>query len=472
MPKPNGTQEPAAPAQPAAAIPPAPQAPDESAIRAAALKADQQRRDTIAANAAKFMAHAGMPELVAGLQNDHTISEDEANKRILAHLAKDSAPVAGGYAVVREDAQEKFAKGVSQAILARCGFRNAEGKREMPDPQNEFRGMRLEDMARACLEKSGRSVKGMDRIGIVKAALAMRPMGAQTTSDFPVLLENVMHKQVLTAYALTPDTWQRWCKIGSVSDFREWLRLRGGSIGNIDTVNEAGEYKNLIIPDMAKEGISAVRRGAIINITPEVIINDDIGFIADTTAMLGRAAKRTIESQAYAKLVANPALKDGVALFHADHGNLASGGSAAAVSVDSLDAARVAMASQTDLSGNEFLDIRPAIWLGPIGKGGNARVIVEALYDPDTANKLQRPNKVNGIVQDIIDTPRLTGNAWYLLADPTVAPVIEVVFLDGQLEPVLAMEENFDTAGVRYRVEHPFGVGAVGFEGAYRNDGA
>ncbi|WP_367154659.1 ClpP-like prohead protease/major capsid protein fusion protein [Methylomonas sp. HYX-M1] len=451
----------------------APQPAEHSVVVNAALAADQSRRNAIAANAAKFMTHEGMAELVASLQNDHTISEDAANKRILAHLAKGAEPVAGQHATVTEDAKDKFGAGVANALLARCGAKNAEGKPIRAEAGNDFRGMRLEQIAQACLAQAGINVKGMDRVGVVKKALAMHTYASgmgQTTSDFPVLLENVMHRQVLTAFQITPDTYTRWCKIGSVSDFREWQRLRGGTIGNIDPVNEHGEYKSLVIPDMAKEGISAKRRGGIVSITPEIVINDDIGYISDTTAMLGRAAKRTIETSAYAALTGNPALKDGVALFHADHGNLAVAG--AALSVDSLDAARVAMASQKDLSGNEYLDIRPEILLAPLGMGGTARVIVDAVYDPDTANKLQRPNKVNGIVQDVVDTPRLTGTAWYLFADPSVAPVVEVVFLDGESEPMLAMEENFDTAGIRYRVELPFGVGVIGYEGAYKNPGA
>jgi len=313
----------------------------------------------------------------------------------------------------------------------------------------------------------------MGRVQLVEAALAMRPYASgygQSTSDFPVLMENIMHKQVLTAFQATPDTWSKFCKIGTVTDFREWLRLRTGFIGDIDTVNEAGEYKRKDIPDAAKEGITVVRRGNVISITPEVIINDDIGFIADLTTNLGRAAKRTIENKVFALLAANPTMKDGYALFSTDHNNYQ--GTGAVPSVDSLEAGRVAMAKQMDVSGKEYLDVRPNIWVGPIGKGGDVRVVINSTYDPDTPNKIQRDNKVRGMVQEIVDTPRITGTEWYLFADPIQAAVIEVGFLDGQTEPRLAMEENFNTAGISYRVELPFGVGAVGYEGAYKNAGA
>ncbi|MCP6519420.1 hypothetical protein NL464_27360, partial [Klebsiella pneumoniae] len=84
---------------------------------------------------------------------------------------------------------------------------------------------------------------------------------------------------------------------------------------------------------------------------------------------------------------------------------------------------------------NEFLEIDPAIWLGPLSLGGAARVTNGSQYDPDTANKLQRTNIALGVFDDIVDTARLTGTAWYTFADPTVAPAIVVGFLDGVEEP-------------------------------------
>jgi len=452
--------------QPAAQLPAA--QPSAAEIKVQVLAAETQRRTDISAKFQPFAKMAGVSDLMTQCSNDSNIDVHAAVEKLHLLLGKDLSPTAANFnhrIETGESDNEKFAKGIGQSIMARCG-------KEKHDPTNEFRGYRLEDVARACLERAGHNVKSMDRLSMIKAALSMRPSAGygQTTSDFPVLMENVMHRQVLTAYHATPDTWSQFCVTGSVSDFRDWQRLRVGSIGDIELVNEQGEYRNKVIPDAAKESIAAVRRGNIISITPEVIINDDIGFISSLTTNLGRAGKRTIETKVFTLLAANPLMKDGVALFDAAHGNLAD--TAAAPSVVSLDAARVAMAQQQDIGKNEYLDIRPNIWLGGLGLGGDVRVLVGAQYDPDTANKLQRPNKINGLVQNIVDTPRISGTAWYLFADPSIAPVIEVVFLDGQSEPLLAMEESFNTGGVNYRVELPFGVGAIGYEGAYKNAGA
>lgn len=438
-------------------------------IKAQVLTAENQRRTDIRAKFTPFAKYAGVSELLAQCLDNSEISVQAAKDKLINKLGEGMEPTAGNFhhrIETGETDSEKFARGAIQAINARCG-------KEKHDPQNEFRGMRLEDVARSSLERSGRAVKGLDRISIIKAALAMRPNmsgGSQTTSDFPVLLENVLNKQLLTAYQVTPDTWSKFCKIGTVSDFREWLRLSVGTIGNLDTVNEAGEYLQKQLPDARKEGVTATRKGNIISITPEIIINDDIGYISDISTNFGRSGKRTIEAAVYALIAANPTMKDGFALFSTDHNNYQ--GTGAVPSVDSIDAGRVAMASQKDINGNDYLDIMPAIWLGPVGKETSVKVINSAAFDPDTANKLQRPNGVQGIFREVIGTARLSSTPWYMFADPNVAPVIEVVFLDGQSEPILAMEESFNTGGISYRVELPFGVGAIGYEGGYKQAGA
>jgi len=295
----------------------------------------------------------------------------------------------------------------------------------------------------------------------------------QGTGDFTVLLENAMHKALQMAYAAAPDTWNRFCKAGSVSDFRAHGRYRVGSLGNLETVNELGEFRNKAIPDGEKGSVTASTKGNIINLSRQAIINDDLGAFIGLAAALGRAAKRTVEADVYALLALNsglgPTMGDGLTLFHASHGNVTTG---AAITMAAIDLDRVAMASQTDVGGNDFLDLRPAALVVPLALGGTARSINEAQYDPDTANKLQKPNVVNGLFRDIIDTPRLSGTRRYLFADANEAPVIEVAFLDGNQEPFVEQQEGFTVDGTRYKVRLDYGVAAIDYRGAVTNAGA
>jgi len=238
-------------------------------------------------------------------------------------------------------------------------------------------------------------------------------------------------------------------------------------------VGESGEYKNGTLGDGEKETIQGKRKGRILEITPEVLINDDMGAFIRLTQALGQGAGRTIEKDVYELLAMNggngPLMSDGKTLFHDDHNNILAG---AIPTVDSIDAMRQALAKQKDPGGNDFLDLVLAVFLGPLSVGGTARTINDAQYDVSVSNKFQVPNRVRGLFRDVVDTPRLTGTAWYGFCDAGMEPVIEVAFVDGVQTPTLQQETNFRSDGLAWKVVHRYGVGAIGWRGAQKNPGA
>lgn len=390
-------------------------------------------------------------------------SVDHVRGVILNELATRDANAGGHVNRVQAgvDEADKFRGAASESLLARAMIVNPATKsRYAIDGANPLRGMQLREIARECLHRIGVRTDGMSALEMVGRAFT------QSTSDFPVLLENAMHKSLQAGYAVAADTWRRWCAVGTVSDFRAHNRYRTGSLGNLDSLNELGEFKNKAIPDGEKSSITAGTKGNIINLSRQAVINDDLGAFLGAATMLGRAASRTVEAGAYALLASNPTMGDSVALFDNAHGNLESAG---APTVATVQAARVKLASQKDISGNDFLDLRPAIFLCGMGYGADARVLNAAEYDPDTANKLQRPNAVRGIFRDIVDTPRITDTKWYLFADPSEAPVIEVAFLEGNDQPFLDQKDGFTVDGSRWKVRLDYGIAAIDYRGAVRN---
>lgn len=451
---------------------------DTNAARQEAARAEKERIREIR-SAAKA---AGLGDDFADkLVNDDTPLA-EARKHILDELARKQTAEQGHIrsqsprVEVGEGDRDKFLRGASDWILTKAGMARAleQHTKEKVVP-GEYRGLTMLDLARECLERSGVSTRGMDKMTLVGTAFTHRSAITQSTSDFAVLLENVMHKVLLTAYATTPDTWTRFCATGSVSDFRAHNRYRQGTFGVLDTVGENGEFKNKAIPDGEKETITAVTKGNIINLSRQAIINDDMGAFNSLATRFGRAAKLSIEVDVYNLLKENaglgPIMSDTYALFSTEHANINSTGSA--LSAAGLDADRVVLGSQTDPSGNEILDLSPAVLVVPKGLGGQARVINESQYDPDaTANKaINRPNVAARLFNDIVDTARLTGNRRYLFADPAIAPVIEVAFLDGQQEPFLESKDGWRVDGTEWKVRLDYAVGAIDWRGAVTNAG-
>jgi hypothetical protein len=330
------------------------------------------------------------------------------------------------------------------------------------------------DIARDGLQRQGYRVRGADPRALAQAALRPAAMNlpGNTSDDFTVLLEGAAQRIVRAAYDTTPDVWSTFCAVGSVSDFRPSARYRLGTFGALDRVNEAGEFKRKNISDGEKGVISAQTKGNVVALTRQAMINDELNAFGTLAANLGRAARLSIEVDVFALLVLDsgmgPTLSDGATLFHASHGNIA--GTPAAPSVASFDAARQQMAAHS--ASGEYLDLRPAVWLGPTNLGGAARLVNGAVYDPDVTGKFQVPNAVAGLFAQVVDSPRLTGTAWYALASPDVAPVFEVVFLNGVEEPFIDTMDTWTIDGIEMKVRLDYGVGAIDYRGAIRNAGA
>jgi len=454
----------------------APKPDDAEAIRAAAAQAERDRITGIQ----RIVRTAKLNPELADDMVKRGITLDQARAEVLDAMAKadEQKPtdqvvrVEGG-----EDARDRFLRGATNWLLVKGGTADlvaqAEKRQAREFDPGEFRGMTLLDLARHCLERMGVRTRGMDKMQIVSTAFLKRDI-TQSISDFTTLLENTMHKVLSAGYVTTQDTWSKWAARGTVSDFRAHNRYRMGSFGALDAVAENGEFKNKAISDAEKGSITATTKGNIINVSRQMIVNDDMGAFSRLLTMLGRAAALSVEVDAYASLAENSGLGPtvgSVPMFDATHSNLGAG---AALSAAALDANAVIMASQTDPWGNEYLDLRPAVLLVPLSLRGQALIINQSQYDPDTvASKAQmKPNVVNGMFRDVVGTPRLTGTRRYLFADPAIAPVFEVAFLEGQESPVLETQDGWRTDGAEMKVRFDYGVAGIDYRGAVTDAGA
>src|SRR4029434_8404105 len=76
----------------------------------------------------------------------------------------------------------------------------------------------------------------------------------------------------------------------------------------------------------------------------------------------------------------------------------------------------------------------------------------------------------------VLVDPRLDASsqpyAWYLFADPSVAPVFEVSELSGYEGPMVESRSGFNVLGMEWRVVWHLGTGAIDSRGAWKNPGA
>lgn len=448
---------------------PAPQA--EPAASAATITAQahadlRTRNDEILAVLDPYKDRTGIQALLLDSLTDPSATVDSVRAKALALVGQGATPSGSSHIELGPDETDKIRAAGTDYLLARAGILKGDAAVKARQG-NPFNGHTMMDMARSFAARGGVVVQGMDRSQIIAAAIT------HSTSDFSIVLEQALHKTIINAYNQQESTWRQFCSVSTLSDFRAHNRYYLSSFSDLKPVKENGEYEDGTINDAERETITAVTKGRIINLSREIIINDDMGVFTQIAAKLGQAAARTIEKDVYALLALNggngPTMSDGKALFHVDHGNIGTG---AAPSVAAFDEGRVLMGSQKDPGSNDFVGIRPDIFLGPLGLGGEARVINGSQYDPDSSNKLQRPNKVVGLFSTVVDTPRLSGNAWYMLANPSLEPVLEVGFLDGNQLPTIVAEDSFRSNGRDWRVSHDYGTAAIGYRGALKNPGA
>lgn len=68
--------------------------------------------------------------------------------------------------------------------------------------------------------------------------------------------------------------------------------------------------------------------------------------------------------------------------------------------------------------------------------------------------------------------PRLSGNAWYVLADPASVPSFQYAHLSAAQGVQIQRQKAWDTLGLKYRAFLDFGCGWLDWRGAYHSAGA
>ena len=95
-----------------------------------------------------------------------------------------------------------------------------------------------------------------------------------------------------------------------------------------------------------------------------------------------------------------------------------------------------------------------------------AESLLAQLYPTTVADQ----NPFSGALTLLVE-PRLTGNGFYLFADPAMLPVFEYAYLSSAQGPQLSSRDGWEVLGREFRVTLDFGCGAVEHRGAYRNAG-
>ncbi|GGC90412.1 ClpP-like prohead protease/major capsid protein fusion protein [Chelatococcus reniformis] len=466
----GGTPAAAPPAAPPVTVPSAPPV-DTAAVRAEAVRLERERTTGILAQARSARISADDPFVVALLNGDRQlidaradIMEEWARRQETRDDNPPGDPRPSGI-VVNADSVDRWVQGAQRGLMIRAGL----VKSEDADRGNEFVGLTLAEMARSALTMRGVRNGHRDRMSMVGLAFTTMNAGPgyHSSSDFGNVIQNVAYRAMMRGYEEVDESFPLWTGTGTASDFRPIARVDLGLFPNLDKVEEGAEYTYGTIADTGTT-VQIASYGKMFAITRQAIINDDLGFFDRVPRRMGRAAKRTIGNLVYAILNGNPTMQDGVALFHANHGNLA--GAGAAISVASVGAVEAAMGVQKDEAGiGTSAGVVPKYMLVPITLKMAANTIMTAANTPGDGAQIANP--VRGLATVVADS-RLSGTAWYMAADPAQTDTIEVTYLDGVQEPFMDQREGWSVDGTEFKVRMDAGVKALHWRGLYKQPGA
>jgi len=276
-------------------------------------------------------------------------------------------------------------------------------------------------------------------------------------------------------YDEAPETWHQWCRTGNLSDFKPASRVNISSFSDLEQVLESDEYQEGHLSDL-KETITLAKYGKLFHISREAIINDDLDSFTRIPQAMGRAAARTVGDLAYAILTANAALnQDATTLFHANHGNIGTGGVITETTLDEFGVLFAAQTSPAPGAGETgaVLNLRPKFLLVPRAKLMTAKKVAQTPTAPDTAGDLAINTQANE--WEIISDARLDADSaveYYAAADPNQVDTVEVAFLDGNDQPFMESQNGFTQDGVAYKVRIEAAAAALDFRGLATNAGA
>jgi len=384
---------------------------------------------------------------------------EDVRKAAFDHVTKkatDATEGVGFRAQVVVDGRDKFRAAAQDGLMLRAGIaveKPADGARDLA-------GFSLREIAREALRVSNQPFGG-DPMTMIGRAL--------TTDDFANLLANVANKSLFAGYETAEETYAQWCGIGSVPDFKINSIARASETQDMDEIGEDGEFKYDKMSD-AKEQFQIATYGKILRISRQTIINDDLSALTDIPRKHGEAWARKVGDIAYAVLIANSAMGDGKALFHADHGNL---GTAAALGEVSLAEAIAKMKLQEDIAGKRRLNINPQFFLAPVALEGSSEIFFNSNQFSGDTKGSTRSNPYAGTRFGRIYDARLddaSSTTWYAAGGK--GKTVNVYFLNGQQAPHLETRTGWTTDGVEFKVRGDAGAKAVDWKALFRNAGA
>ena len=460
------TSEPAATVEAAAPGTPV----DVKAVAAEAVKVERERVAMIKAVCNGEFAEIEAQAIAEGWDRN------QVNETVLAAFRK-KQPVADVNVTIKKD-KSMNAKHIEAALSLRAGIDGDSLAKSMGEETVEAAAkdadMPLAGILAECMKLEGMSVPRSFDNAAIKAAFS--------TVSLPGILSNVAQKKLLQAYHAQPIIATKLCTTADLSDFKENQRYRLTDIGDLKPVGADGEIKDGgVAEEAAVNQLDTYAKKFCL--TRKMIINDDLGAFLKVPTAMGNRAARLVDQLFFKRLMANPTMTDGKALFCAPHKNQITGANSA-LSADSLKKAIQLFLNQTDRDGQP-INVEPSILLVPTALKFLAQELTQgrALIMSGGAENTVRP-AINVLADEglsVVSSPYLSNSkydgasdaSWYLFGKPGTVDTFEIGYLKGKRTPTVERGDlDFNVLGIWFRVFFDVGIREQDHRGMVRAVGA
>lgn len=285
---------------------------------------------------------------------------------------------------------------------------------------------------------------------------------AMQSSDLPLTLANVAEKSLQKQYQTAPSTFEAWTSKGTLRNYKQASQVKAGDFANLQTRAENADFATATIGE-ANEVVTLQDHGIIHAFSSQMLVNDDLGVLKSLASRGGAAVKRYENKLAYAALLANKTMADGIACFHASHGNL---GSAGAISQTTVGEALKLMRKQKTTDGLDYLNLSPKyLVVGPELEVA-ARMFVASIIPNQTSSV----NIFQNSMEVIVD-PQITNDDYYFIADPSIIDTVTCYHLEGQEAPTIESRIKWENNSLELKVAHAFAASAMDWRGMVKNKG-
>ena len=466
----NGEAKPTATVEAATPAAPSGEAVDVKAVAAEAVKVERERVAMIKAVCNGEFAEIEAQAIAEGWD------KNQVNEAVLAAFRK-KQPVADVNITIKKD-KSMNAKHIEAALSLRTGIDGDSLAKSMGEETVEAAtkdaDMPLAGILAECMKLEGMSVPRSFDNAAIKAAFS--------TVSLPGILSNVAQKKLLQAYQAQPIIATKLCTTADLSDFKENQRYRLTDIGDLKPVGADGEIKDGgVAEEAAVNQLDTYAKKFCL--TRKMIINDDLGAFLKVPTAMGNRAARLVDQLFFKRLMSNPTMTDGKALFCAPHKNQLTGANSA-LSADSLKKAIQLFLNQTDRDGQP-INVEPSILLVPTALKFLAQELTQgrALIMSGGAENTVRP-AINVLADEglsVVSSPYLSNSkydgasdaSWYLFGKPGTVDTFEIGYLKGKRTPTVERGDlDFNVLGIWFRVFFDVGIREQDHRGMVRAVGA